>query len=147
MTRLQYHSESRTIWIVDAPGAVSRSYLHTPAGPHLLIKNEPRPGETIVARIRVRPIRWEDPTSEESMVTAWHASLVQDAQWSPSVRLIRRPAYGRQLGDDSDAPEEEDITAELLGEILSGVEWETASVRAEMVPDGPTSIEIEREPT
>lgn len=127
----------RTIWIVSALGS-KRGGLRAPRGPHILLRDEPAAGETIVAKLRARQtgdgwtLRLDQPLPG---VTFGYGGV---------VRIWSTEATARGLGDDSDPHESRDVTIEWCREILLGIgDWEAASCRVEILdtpdsPDNPT---------
>lgn len=102
---------SKTIWVIDAANS-TRGGLHTPSGPHLVIRDEPKVGETVVAKLLAFPIAWGDGgTVTEYSVHCYGAG-------EAAIRLQSRPGHTRQLGDDGDSSKTRDITAEVCHEIL-----------------------------
>jgi len=137
--------EYRTIWVIEAKGA-RRPGMPTPAGPQILIPDEPKIGETVAARLLAQP----KTTTDEGLVTEWVVRLDQEADMRASVRLLRRPAHGRMRNDDSDPPTESDFTVEVLTELLSGgptwkgVTWDGCSCRVVLDDFDSESITITR---
>jgi hypothetical protein len=130
----------RTIWIVDAKNS-RRGGLRTPRGPHLVLRDEPAIGETVVAKLRARPSRWASE-ADGAAVIEWVVRLDQpllgtDNGYGGVVRLWSEEATVRGLGDDSDPHEPRDFTNDVCREILCAIgEWDAASCRVELL-DGP----------
>lgn len=123
------HVHWRTIWVVDAKTSRRRGL---PAGPHLLLRDEPDVGETIVAKLSARPLAWR--CDDEPI--AYAVTPVSLGAAASPIRIWARTAVVRGFGDDSDAPEPRDISAEILAEILFGLgEWEGASVEVRAARD------------
>jgi hypothetical protein len=116
----------RTIWIVAS--GTRHTGLHTIVAPHLALRDTPVVGETIVAILRAR-----------LFANRWTVQLAQNLPgctfgYGGVVRLHSAQAYARGLGDDSDAPEPQDITEELCRAILlGGCPWEAAPCRVELL--------------